>query len=275
MPESSEHCKIVFFLYITYIYIMSVYLYKSTCIISLSFFLLGFKDNGIETAEQRCLRVFQLLMLRLPKYNMTVTRRLVCLLNAVAEEAANKMDAAALGTLFAPHLLCSREVQSNPVVFNCALHVAQETAIFIIKNGAKVFQIPAELDRDVTQFLKSEKRLSDESSSQSTPVRSSSESQPGMSPVATSLTFVPRSQDLQDTTKAELAKLQAHIQSLPELEKRKLKKQLNGSAALAEAVSTPSSSQDTPVKYEDTPRKHARSKSIGSSLRVNESSLVS
>ena len=254
---------------------MSVYLYKSTCIISLSFFLLGFKDNGIETAEQRCLRVFQLLMLRLPKYNMTVTRRLVCLLNAVAEEAANKMDAAALGTLFAPHLLCSREVQSNPVVFNCALHVAQETAIFIIKNGAKVFQIPAELDRDVTQFLKSEKRLSDESSSQSTPVRSSSESQPGMSPVATSLTFVPRSQDLQDTTKAELAKLQAHIQSLPELEKRKLKKQLNGSAALAEAVSTPSSSQDTPVKYEDTPRKHARSKSIGSSLRVNESSLVS
>lgn len=237
------------------------------------FLFLDFKDNGIETAEQRCLRVFQLLMLRLPKNNMTVTRRLVCLLNAVAEEAANKMDATALGTLFAPHLLCSREVQSNPVVFNCALHVAQETAIFIIKNGAKVFQIPAELNRDVIQFLKSEKRLSDESSGENTPVRSASEA--WMSPVSTSLNFVPRSRDLQDTTKAELAKLQAHIQSLPQLEKRKLKKQLNDSTALAEAVSNPNSSHGTPLRYQDTPRKHARSKSIGSSLRVNESHLLS
>ncbi|KAK7109973.1 rho GTPase-activating protein 19-like [Littorina saxatilis] len=210
---------------------------------------LAFKDNGLETAEQRCLRVVQLLMLRLPKNNLAVCKRLIPLLHTVAqEEASNRMCSRTLGTLFAPHFLCPKD--ANTIVYHSLLPVAQETAAFMIKFGAKIFQIPAGLNRDVMHFLRSEKRLSDESSGHCTPVSTA------VSPVNTSLTFRPRSLDLEsdNTTKAELAKLQAHIESLPQNERRKWKKQLGDASALVETTTTPC-------------RKHVRSKSIGSSIR--------
>ena len=75
------------------------------------------KSNGVETGDQRCLRVMQLLMLRLPRNNLSVAKRLVPLLHDVAAQPANKMDACSLAKLFAPHLLCSRESMSDPVIF--------------------------------------------------------------------------------------------------------------------------------------------------------------
>ena len=188
------------------------------------------------------------------------------LLTSVAEEPANKMDAVSLGTLFAPHLLCSKQVQSNAACFNSASQIATKAVTFMIKNSTKIFQVPAEFNRDVTQFLRSQKRLSDESSGPSTPVCGASDAE--LSPVSTSLTYSAKSNDLQDTTKAELAKLQAHIQSLPEAAKRKLSKQLNDAAVLSETASTPADLRDTPRRYRDTPRKHVRSKSLSSSIRV-------
>jgi hypothetical protein len=77
------------------------------------------------------------------------------------------------------------------------------------------------------------------------------------------LAFVPSSTE--DTTRAELAKLTAHIQTLPESQRRKLRKQLEDATALVRASASP-------VLHPQcvTPRsgKHARSKSIGTSIRV-------
>ncbi|KAL8605990.1 hypothetical protein ACOMHN_067172 [Nucella lapillus] len=220
-------------------------------------------SNGMETGRQRCLRVIQLLMLHLPRNNLLIARRLLGLLSSVAAEGANKMDSAGLATLFAPHLLCSKQVQSDAILFNCALSPATAAVKFMIENSGKLFQIPAEFVRDVNQFLQSEDRVCDNVNGVCTPV--STESDLCRSPISAKLSARSASESGKDTTELELAKLQAHIQSLSGCQKRKLSKQLNDVTVIRAAEG---SSQGTPQKYQGTPqRKHFRSKSLGSSIR--------
>ncbi|XP_076461839.1 rho GTPase-activating protein 19-like [Babylonia areolata] len=220
--------------------------------------------NGIESAGQRCLRVMQLLMLHLPQTNVDIFQRLLPLLGAVAKEKANKMDSAALAMVFTPHLLCSKQLQENAVLFNSCIVQATAAVKFMIDNSSRIFHIPVEFSRDVEKFLEVECNMPIDARQPCTPVRTVYED----SPVHTSLTFSARSEASRDMTEHELAKLQAHIQSLPERQKRKLSKQLNDVTVMVAAdPSTPSGSAGTPGKHQDTPRKHFRSKSLGTSIR--------
>ena len=62
--------------------------------------------------QGRQLQALQLMFLLLPRENMQLLDCLLNLLYRVVQEPANKMTADTLGTLFAPHIMVPRKVQT-------------------------------------------------------------------------------------------------------------------------------------------------------------------
>lgn len=94
----------------------------------------------------------QLLMLLIPKENRTLLRLIVQILNkTIKHENINKMTADSLSTLFTPHLVCPRKLNSE------ALYKVAKTMYsvvsFIIKTGETIFHIPEKLATDIRAYF--------------------------------------------------------------------------------------------------------------------------
>lgn len=113
------------------------------------------KQSNMETnmkLKGKVLKAVQLLMLLLPEENTLLLECLLELLSKVVSENKNRMTSNALGTIFAPHLLCPKKLSAAE--FHAASENFAELAAFIIDNADQVFQIPTELVRDIDQFWK-------------------------------------------------------------------------------------------------------------------------
>lgn len=74
------------------------------------------KQSNMETnmkLKGKVLKAVQLLMLLLPEENTLLLECLLELLSKVVSENKNRMTSNALGTIFAPHLLCPKRVRNN------------------------------------------------------------------------------------------------------------------------------------------------------------------
>lgn len=142
-----------------------------------------------------------------------------------AREQENKMTPENLATIFAPHLICPRQLPPE------ALHYISKTMSSIIAymvcKGQEIFEMPAKLSTDIRAYFVERKRKKTMS-----PEQTLDESISDMSTVNTVYTFVDREKTAAahtaNNTDTELAQLYAHIQSLPESsKKRRLIKQFN------------------------------------------------
>lgn len=216
---------------------------------------INLKDNSIESGHDRCLRVMQLLFLRLPRNNLTLLKSLLPFLHAVAAEPANLMDANNLAKLFAPHFLIVKNHPMDQALLEGMLQTAIDVVAFIIREAQQMFNVPADFLREaVTRLQLLEKNDPDGGrlSTGSTGSASSMENCP--SPM---LAYAPASSE--ETTQLELAKLAEHINSLPEPKRSKLREQLLGAKAMVEAAR----SSKAPI----TPTGRQRSKSLSSSIK--------
>lgn len=191
------------------------------------------KQSNMETnmkLKGKVLKAVQLLMLLLPEENTLLLECLLELLSKVVSENKNRMTSNALGTIFAPHLLCPKRLSAAE--FHAASENFAELAAFIIDNADQVFQIPTELVRDIDQFWK------DMENPNKTPCNffDVSVTKNGLSArrsksdeaVNTCVNFTDRSQGAEDLTQAEIAKLYEHIQAMPDTaRKRKLLKKFS------------------------------------------------
>ncbi|XP_011192366.2 uncharacterized protein LOC105218465 isoform X1 [Zeugodacus cucurbitae] len=176
--------------------------------------------------EQHLLNSIQLLLLLLPDENRQLLQHIIEILHAVAaHEHENKMTPENLATIFAPHLICPRNLPPE------ALHYISKTMSSIIAymvcKGQEIFEMPAKLSTDIRAYFVERKRKKTMS-----PEQTLDESISDMSTVNTVYTFVDREKTAAahtaNNTDTELAQLYAHIQSLPESsKKRRLIKQFN------------------------------------------------
>ncbi|XP_055904227.1 rho GTPase-activating protein gacII [Eupeodes corollae] len=176
--------------------------------------------------EQHILNSMQLLLLLLPHENRTLLQDIIEMLHIVSNHAnQNKMSSENLATLFAPHLICPRNLPPE------ALHYVAQTMCaiitYMITKGLVVFEIPAKLATDIRAYFLERKRKKTMS-----PEQTLDESISDMSTVNTVYTFVDREKTAaaqgSNNTDTELAQLYAHIQTLPESsKKRRLIKQFN------------------------------------------------
>lgn len=108
------------------------------------------EKSSATTKKIECL---QLLFLLIPDVNYMLLKDLLLLLWAVAkEEAANKMSAVNLGTLFAPLLICPRKLSAEALQSN---HQLMTRAVaFMIDEAKKLFELPNRLQTDLKMYLK-------------------------------------------------------------------------------------------------------------------------
>lgn len=176
--------------------------------------------------EQHLLNSMQLIMLLVPHDNREMLQHIVEMLHAVVKhEESNKMSAENLATLFAPHLICPRNMPPE------ALHyVARKMSgilAYMFAKGLDIFEVPPKLATDIRAYFLERKRKKTMS-----PEQTLDESISDISTVNTVYTFVDREKTAAahntNNTDTELAQLYAHIQSMPESsKKRRLIKQFN------------------------------------------------
>ncbi|XP_017839769.1 rho GTPase-activating protein 21 isoform X2 [Drosophila busckii] len=168
----------------------------------------------------------QLLLLLLPEEHRDLLKHIMEMLHAVAlHEDSNKMSADNLATLFAPHLICPRNLP--PEVLHYTAKRMCSIVAYMIVRGLEIFAVPAKLSTDIRAYFLERKRKKTMS-----PEQTLDESISDISTVNTVYTFVDRAATAAATnsnnTDTELAQLYAHIQSLPESsKKRRLIKQFN------------------------------------------------
>ncbi|KAK7483240.1 hypothetical protein BaRGS_00025533, partial [Batillaria attramentaria] len=209
-----------------------------------------FPEKGLADAEQRQLKVMQLLMLLLPRENAVLVELLMSLLHQVASEPNNKMTATALATMFAPHMMCCRKAEAEELRKDAA--IATKAVTFMIEHSQELFKIPADLSLDVARCIQSIKEQSEDG--QLTPLKEKKDED--VSPVRTVISYAHNPSNgesgPQTDTQMALAELCAHVQSMPECaRKKKLLKQFN------QVNLTPK-----------TKGKHSRSKTLSSSIKA-------
>ena len=177
--------------------------------------------------NEKKVQCLQLLFLLVSEPNYVMLKDLLGLLHKVAaEEAANKMSASNLGTMFAPLILCPRKLSAESIQSNHQL--LSRAVAFMIANFPVLFQLPAQLAVDI------QRHLADKASRPRTPPRLhySSDDRPQSPVVNTQISFVDRDKTCkaakESSTESSVAALYAHIQSMPEsAQKRRLVQKLN------------------------------------------------
>ncbi|KAM7345113.1 rho GTPase activating protein at 54D isoform 2-T2 [Cochliomyia hominivorax] len=228
------------------------------------------KSNNAERVkkELHVLNSIQLLLLLLPDENRQLLQNIIDMLNAVAKQhTINKMGADNLATLFAPHLICPRNLPPEALHY-LAKKLSSIIAYMIIK-GQDIFSVPAKLATDIRAYFLERKRKKTMS-----PEMTLDDSISDISTVNTVYTFVDREKTAAahntNTTDTELAQLYAHIQSLPESsKKRRLIKQFNkqngqGTPLQLQAMNRVKNSETsrTAKSLSDSIKKHIFHKSI-------------
>uniref|UniRef100_A0A1I8NT21 Rho-GAP domain-containing protein n=1 Tax=Stomoxys calcitrans TaxID=35570 RepID=A0A1I8NT21_STOCA len=176
--------------------------------------------------ELHVLNSIQLLLLLLPNENRQLLQHITDILHAVAlKQASNKMGPDNLATLFAPHLICPRNLP--PEALHYLARKMSSIISYMVIRAHEIFNVPAKLATDIRAYFLERKRKKTMS-----PEMTLDESISDISTVNTVYTFVDREKTAAahntNTTDTELAQLYAHIQSMPESsKKRRLIKQFN------------------------------------------------
>ncbi|XP_075167053.1 rho GTPase activating protein at 54D [Haematobia irritans] len=176
--------------------------------------------------EFHVLNSIQLLLLLLPEENRQLLQHITQMLHAVAsKQSVNKMGPDNLATLFAPHLICPRNLP--PEALHYLARQMSSIISYMIIRAHDIFNVPAKLATDIRAYFLERKRKKTMS-----PEMTLDESISDISTVNTVYTFVDREKTAAahntNTTDTELAQLYAHIQSMPESsKKRRLIKQFN------------------------------------------------
>ncbi|XP_061388199.1 uncharacterized protein LOC133323274 [Musca vetustissima] len=176
--------------------------------------------------ELHVLHSIQLLLLLLPDENRQLLQHITDILHAVAlKQNINKMGPDNLATLFAPHLICPRNLP--PEALHYLARKMSSIISYMIIRAHDIFAVPAKLATDIRAYFLERKRKKTMS-----PEMTLDESISDVSTVNTVYTFVDREKTAAahttNTTDTELAQLYAHIQSMPESsKKRRLIKQFN------------------------------------------------
>lgn len=168
--------------------------------------------------ELNILSAIQILLLLIPDENRILFMDIIEMLSkTIKYKKYNKMTAESLATLFAPHLICPRNLPAE-ALYDISQNMLK-VIVFMITKGLQIFKAPAKLITDIRAYFIEQNRTLDESISD-------------LSTVNTVYTFVDREKTAaannSDATDTALAQLYAHIQSLPESsKKRKLIRQFN------------------------------------------------
>lgn len=173
-------------------------------------------------AAAKQLRALRLLLLLLPADNRQLLRDLLQLLAVVAAHSqSNLMTPLNLGTVFAPHLLCPRQMSAVQMAQWSPL-LSQAVAV-MIQHAERLHVPPVELMVDVRAFLQSGGAAS--ASSAALSLRAEAQ-------VNTVFTFVDRQRSAvagrSSDTDTALADLYAQVRAMPDsARKRRLVKQFN------------------------------------------------
>ncbi|CAH1783049.1 unnamed protein product [Owenia fusiformis] len=207
----------------------------------------------VQLLKQR--KATQLLLLLLPRYNSSLLECLLQLLHKVSQVPENLMTAESLGTLFAPHIIMPRSMTA------CNLAAASNTITrvmaYLIENALTLFKIPEDLVVDIEKNMKEPLATTKESEVSSRKMKRHLEEEPELVTVVTSVNRKQSAELQAETdTEVELAKLYAHIQSLPDNKQtRKLLKKFN--KANHHGTTTPGQQSN----------KHKRSRSLGNQIK--------
>jgi len=243
--------------------------------------------------QHKQLHSLQLLMLLLPDPNYNILKDLLLFLHKVAENSErNKMNALNLGTLFAAHLMCPREMSSEELQVNHGLYA--EAVAFIIEKAPALFdrnKPPPKLLEDIKLFnarkcatpkidrhlsassfvtpsATTPKRLSKKSLARTpatpgTPTSGAINDDTSSSPVVNTIfSFVDHTKSREiatsQNTETALAELYAQVQSMPESAKKKrLIKQFNEANGCG-----------TPKAAKNSSQGEAGAKSVGHKLKM-------
>ncbi|XP_067927896.1 rho GTPase-activating protein 19-like isoform X2 [Watersipora subatra] len=185
------------------------------------------------TKPETRLKVVSLLiqMLSLTHYN--IAKSLFALLHQVSLlSTQNRMNADNLGSIFAPHVLCSKKAKAPEL--QAMASSAQAVVSFIIKNATQVFKPPELLVMDAANYIRKSRaslntsadsilsfesaHSSDSKSTRKQKISSTDEFEDD--PMDTIITFADRGKS-QNNTELELAKLYSYVQALPDNERHK------------------------------------------------------
>merc|ERR1719391_1913805 len=243
--------------------------------------------------QHKQLHSLQLLMLLLPDPNYNILKDLLLFLHKVAENSErNKVNALNLGTLFAAHLMCPREMSSEELQVNHGLYA--EAVAFIIEKAPALFdrnKPPPKLLEDITAHnarkcatpkierhpsassfvtpsATTPKRLSKKSLARTpatpgTPTFGAINDDTSSSPVVNTIfSFVDHTKSREiatsQNTETALAELYAQVQSMPESAKKKrLIKQFNEANGCG-----------TPKAAKNSSQGEAGVKSVGHKLKM-------
>lgn len=221
------------------------------------------KDKAKARAKQ--LKTLQLLFLLLPSENQLLLECLIDLLHKVTKSSGNMMTAQSLGTLFAPHLLCSRKLSASELQWISP--VVSKAVAFMIEYGPSIFKIPKELSVDVTNFWKEMETPNKYSQKTENKENMSAKKSTSSSAVNTVFSFVDRksSSDSDTDTQVALAQLYAHVQAMPEsARKKKLLKQFNNASGMNESSSKTRNHKRSRTFSEQIKKRFTRHKRRGS-----------
>jgi len=185
-------------------------------------------DQNVDVIVERQVACVQLLFQLIPEVNLTLLRDMLTFLSNVAKhEAENRMNAENLGTLFSTHILCPRKLSPEALQSNHQL--LSKAVTFMIEHAEKLFDIPEKLCIDVNNYTNKKDKFTTPKNKKGRRIMSPD----GGSPVvSTVFSFVDREASMRaqvgNQTDQELARLYAHVQSLPEsAHKRRLVAKLN------------------------------------------------
>ncbi|XP_050397345.1 rho GTPase-activating protein 19 [Patella vulgata] len=212
-------------------------------------------DKEKQIAKEKQVKAIQVLILMLPRENALLLECVLDLLHRVSKVSENMMTANSLGTIFAPHLLCSRKMTA--LELHALSGCCTQITTLMIENAPQLFKIPQELAIDVSNFWK---QMEDPASVMKTNSEklenfSKSKQKNNSGPaINTVICYNDRQGQLtkETDTQVALAGLYAHVHAMPDsAKKKKLLKQFQR----ANRPSTPKSN------------KHSRSKTFGESLK--------
>ncbi|KAK3094968.1 hypothetical protein FSP39_008441 [Pinctada imbricata] len=215
-------------------------------------------------ARAKQLKTQQLLFLLLPRTNVLLLECLIDLLHKVANIPDNMMTATALGTMFAPHLICPRKLPAEEL--KSVSPLITKAVSFMIENGSQIFKVPKELAADIANYWREMETPNKCTRPHSQPESTSSSNlynakkYSSSQVINTVVSFTQRKpsseSESSNETQVALAKLYAHVQMMPEsAKKKKLLKQFN-------RASNPSSGG-----------KHSRSRTLGEQIKKHFSGL--
>ncbi|RUS78184.1 hypothetical protein EGW08_014043, partial [Elysia chlorotica] len=211
-------------------------------------------EEALQRSGKKRLSALQLLMLLMPSASRKITLQMLWLLQRVSDCPETLMTPETLATIFAPIFFVDRKLE--PQQMHDAVCKAEPALAFMIEHAHLLFKAPVELVVDLANYwndLETGSPLTSEVCNKGQ-IRKSTSGRTLNTNVCYLDREASRCANEASNTQAELGRLYAHINSLPDTPHNlRIKKQL------MKATTTPTGSASG--------KRHARSKSIGASIK--------